>query len=183
MTEYKKMINCGVTENCNWVEWDNNWASLLNVSYNFALCSPDQSTQNGALIITDAGYILSSGFNRMPSGVQYLPERLERPAKYKYFGHAETNCIFNAAKKGIRLEGNTMVCGWAACSSCAIAIIESGIKRLVTHKQAHERSPEFWQQEINVAFTMLKEAGVEVVMYDGEIGGPELLHTGIKWRP
>ena len=76
-----------------------------------------------------------------------------------------------------------MVCPWAACADCARAIIQSGIKKLVVHKQAGDKSPEFWRQEIEIAFVMLQEANVELVRYDGVVGARNVLHSGQLWNP
>lgn len=159
------------------------WKALLKTAYEKAKESEDPSTQNAALLVNDAGNILVADINRFPDGVITSKERWERPLKYKFVEHAERNVCYISAKQGIKTEGLTMVCPWAACSDCARAIIQSGIIRLVTHQQAHERSPEFWAKEIEIAFTMLKEAGVEVVMYNGTIGVKGVLHTGQLWTP
>lgn len=156
---------------------------LLKMSYAAALPSPDPSTQNGALIITADGHHFVSDCNRFPDHVECLPERLERPIKYQFIEHAERNAIFLCARHGITTQGATMICGWAACSNCARAIIQSGIGRLITHKQAHDRSPAFWKQEIEVAMIMLKEAGVQVKFYDGKVDAVTILHCGEAWCP
>ena len=75
-----------------------------------------------------------------------------------------------------------MVCAWSACSECAQAIIQSGIKRLVTHKQALEKNGD-WAAEVELGLTMLREAGVEIVIYDGKIGGAKILRSGEHWEP
>jgi dCMP deaminase len=124
-----------------------------------ALDSPDPSTQNGAVLTRDG--IVSTGCNRFPNKVQYLPERWERPAKYSYIEHAERNSIFDAARSGTSTLGTTMFCPWFACADCARAIIQAGIVRVVglTAKTSHER----WNEQIQVGDTMMSEAGVEVV--------------------
>jgi len=157
----------------------------LIAAYKLATKSPDPSTQNAAIIRTPTfEFTESEGINEFPAGVEYKDERWERPLKYKFIEHAERNAIFNAAKHGIPVEGSTMICPWAACSDCARAIVQSGITTLVTHKQAHDRSPEFWQKEIDVAMEIMGEAGVSVVFYDGDLGCDfEVLHSGQKWKP
>ena len=157
------------------------YKSLLKYAYEIATKSHDNSTQNGAILVDDNSNIITTGCNEFPYGVQRLDERHERPIKYKFTEHAERNVIYKAAMLGYLTNGSTMVCPWAACSDCGRAIIQSGIKRLVTHKQAHDRSPPFWAKEIDVAFTMLKEAGIEIVMFDGNVGGVEILHCGERW--
>jgi len=170
------------------------WKELLRIAYEEAAKSPDPSTQNGAILVDEQGNVLVKDHNRFPKNVKYLPERWERPLKYKVIEHAERNVIFKQARQpstwhkkydGVvsGTQGMTMVCPWAACSDCARAIIEAGIVRLVTHKQAGDRSPDFWRKEIDVAFTMLREAGVEIIEFDGEVGGPEVRHSGETWNP
>lgn len=159
------------------------WRWLLAIAYQEAKLSPDPSTQNGALLIDQDGAIVSRAVNRFPNGVKTTPERWERPLKYKVIEHAERNVLFNLARTGIRTEGLVMVCPWAACADCARAIIQCGIKKLVTHQQAHDKSPEFWRKEIEIAFVMLREAEVEVVMYDGLMGVEGVLHSGQLWNP
>lgn len=158
-----------------------NIPDLLIKSYEAALESKDLSTQNGAILITPSGEIVASDCNNLPKGVAELPERYQRPDKYKYTEHAERNVIYKAGRLGKATDGLIMVCPWAACSDCGRAIIQAGIKKLITHKQAHDRSPPFWGEEIKIAFTMLKEAGVEIVMYDGPVNGPEISHCGERW--
>lgn len=157
---------------------------LLKEAYRVALKSPDPSTQNAALLVTDNGTILSAAYNCFPNNVLYTPERLERPLKYKIIEHAERNSIYTAARHGISTSGLTMVCPWAACTDCARGIIQAGIKRLITHKQAGDRSPDFWRQEIDIANQMLSEAGVEILSFDGEVGFTKtVLHSGQRWSP
>lgn len=105
-----------------------------------------------------------------------------KPLRHKFSVHAERNVVYQAAKLGIKTEGLTMVCSWATCSDCAQAIIQSGIVRLVTHQQALEKSGE-WREDIDLAFSMLREAGIELIIYDGKIGGVKIRRNGIKWEP
>jgi dCMP deaminase len=159
------------------------WHDHMLRAYQMAVNSPDPSTQNGAVLVNSKGLIVSEACNDFPMGVKSTLERWERPLKYQFVCHAEAAAIYMAAKHGVKTNGLTMVCQWAACARCAISIIQAGIVRLVTHKQAHERSPEMWKKEIEVAFTMFKEVGVEVVFYDGVVGGPEVRHSGHIWKP
>lgn len=159
------------------------WRALLRTVYTHAKLSHDPSTQNAALLVNDLQEIRLIDVNRFPNGVRETPDRWERPLKYKIIEHAERNVLYGAARAGLQTVSLTMVCPWAACSDCARAIIQCGLKRLVTHKQAHDKSPDFWRQEIEIAFVMLKEAGVEVVMYDGLIGVENVLHSGKLWNP
>ena len=168
---------------------ENNIRAYMGWCYAKAKESPDPSTQNAAIVVAphdDAAntkYILGLGINRFPDGVRYTDERWERPLKYKWVEHAERNAIYDAARRGVALEGATMVCPWAACSDCARAVIQSGITRVVTHKQAHDRSPEFWLEEIKFAFQMWEEAGIELEFYDGPVGILDVRMNGELWNP
>lgn len=164
-----------------------NYKDFLFLAYQEASKSIDPSTQNGALIVNEETQeIISSGHNRFPKDVQCFDDRWERPLKYKYIEHAERNSIYDAVKNGVSTNGLTMFCPWAACADCARGIIEAGIKKLVTHKQAHDRSSTHWKDEIDIAFTMFSEANIEIFMYDGHIceeNPIELRHSGEIWIP
>jgi len=160
-----------------------NYKYLLHKAYLEAKKSHDKSTQNGALLANGNGTPILESFNTIPRDVKITPEREQRPLKYKFTEHAERNVIYKAASEGYPTYGMTMVCPWAACSDCARAIIQSGIKTLITHKLAHDRSPPFWQEEIDIAFEMFNEAGVEVIMFSDPIGNVEIRHCGVLWKP
>ena len=159
------------------------WKDLLYESYLAAKESPDLSTQNGAILVDYDNNIVSSDCNRLPKGVKLVDSRLQRPEKYNWTNHAERTVINTASKNGICTDGLTMVCGWAACSTCAQTIIDSGIVRLVTHEQALRRSPKKWMKEVEIGLQMFAEAGVKVVIWSGEIGGIEIRHCGEIWKP
>lgn len=155
-------------------------------AYRIATYSPDPSTQNAAILVKEDGMVLAEAINEFPRGVQYTDERWERPLKYKIVEHAERNAIYKAARQGIRCDNATIIAPWAACSDCARAIIQSGVTRLVRHKEASHRSPEFWQAEIEVADMMLAEAFIEVIDVVGKISPEdklELRHSGEIWYP
>ncbi len=159
------------------------WKKLLRAAYDRAKESTDLSTQNGAVLVNEAGDILAAAANVFPRGIKETPERLARPTKYAFVVHAEKNAIYLAAKNGVKTDNLTMVCCWATCADCAQAIIQSGIKRLVTHKQALDKSHGDWSKTIDVGLGMLREAGVEIIVYGGEIGAGKILHDGVHWEP
>jgi dCMP deaminase len=157
-------------------------------AYTAALESPDPSTQNGAVLVDWSGIPIARACNHFPYGVKETAERWERPLKYEVIEHAERNAIFLAAQYGRQTHGATLYCPWAACSDCARAIIQAGIKRLVRHKDALERGTNTqrkdWDASISIADQMMLEAGVELVDIEGKItDGIELLHSGETWSP
>ncbi len=51
--------------------------------------------------------------------------------------HAEQNAICQAARLGISLEGATLYCRMTPCRTCAMLIINCGIKRVVSEFRYH----------------------------------------------
>lgn len=162
---------------------DFDWKLLMKAAYIEAQKSTNISTQNSALLVNDNNTIILSATNSFPDKVAETEQRQkDKSVRQKYSVHAERNVIYKAAKAGIRTEGLTMVSPWATCTECAWAIIQSGIKRLVTHKQALDKSNS-WQEDIDFAFAMLREAGVEIIIFDGKIGIGKILRSGEYWEP
>ncbi|MDD4067851.1 MAG: cytidine/deoxycytidylate deaminase family protein, partial [Bacteroidales bacterium] len=62
--------------------------------------------------------------------------------------HAEQNAICQAARRGIALDGATLYCRMTPCRTCAMLIINCGIKRVVCEKKYHagEESEEMFKQ-------------------------------------
>lgn len=158
------------------------WKNLLKIAYSKAQKSTNPSTQNGAILVDDKGNIVLSAINSFPDVLKETQERQIKPLRHKFSVHAERNVLYQAARLGIKTKGLTMVCPWAACSDCAQAIIQTGIKRLVTHKQALNRSGDL-QKDIELAFAMLREAGVKIIVFDGKIEVGRILRSGEFWEP
>lgn len=163
---------------------------LLLLAYKAATKSPDPSTQNGAVIpyaaldhVENTIEKNVSACNEFPPGVQYLPERLERPLKYSFIEHAERNVIFKAAAMGLVLTGKTMYVPWFACADCARAIICSGITRVVGHQRMLDATPDHWKESIAHAMTMLKEAGIQLDLIPDVLHGPQIRFNGKIWTP
>jgi dCMP deaminase len=155
----------------------------LRTAYRYAAeTSEDPVTWNGSLVVSEDGMV-SYGTNRLPLGVQSLPERLERPAKYDYLIHAEQDSILQSALHGVSTFQAVMYCPWAPCTACARFIIQSGIRKLVAHKQMHDKTPERWVADIERALGLLKEAGVEYEQWDGVVGECEHKFNGEIWHP
>lgn len=122
--------------------------------------SKDRSTKVGCLLIDPVSYqILSTGYNGIPRGVDETEERQVRPEKIYWYEHAERNAIFQAAKHGIKLDGATAYCTLFPCADCARALIQSGIKKIVSEKPNNPT----WAESFLRSEKMLAEAGIEVV--------------------
>lgn len=51
--------------------------------------------------------------------------------------HAEQNAICQAAKRGVSIDGATVYVNMTPCRTCAMLLINSGIKRVVADKKYH----------------------------------------------
>lgn len=153
---------------------------LLRLAYNHAsFNSQDETTQVGALVTDDHGYICSLGTN------VFVPKMStqEKPLKYKLVNHAEENAILLAAKIGFIIDGKILISTWATCSHCAQVIYFSGIKKVIAHKQCSDRVPDRWKDDIDLGLQILKAGGVDYQLYDGKIGGCTNLFNGERWKP
>jgi dCMP deaminase len=158
----------------------------LRLAYRYAAKhATDPQTKNGSVIVYGRKEIF--GANRFPEGVQETPERWERPEKYDWVEHAERDAIYKVAQNGniaaVQCNGAVMYCTWYACIDCARAIICSGLRRVVGHKQMFDRTPDRWRANIQKAFGMLDEAGISCELYNGTIGEVTALFAGEVWQP
>lgn len=120
--------------------------------------SLDRSTKVGCLILLADGTLVLSCNGFPPDVKDEVPERHERPAKYKWTEHAERTGIYEAAADGISLRGSVMYLPWYPCCDCARAIIFAGIKELVCYAPNFE-DPK-WGEDFKIAHQMFVESGV-----------------------
>ena len=151
------------------------YARLLKDCYKFAEKSNHPSTHNAAMLLKEEKIILK-GINILPPGVKWKKERFEGDNKHLYPNHAERDVVYKAARNGISTKDLTMVMPWLPCIPCANAIISSGIKKLVVHKQMIERTRAGWHEELKNAVQIMKEAGVKIIAYDGLVGAKAYMH-------
>lgn len=153
--------------------------------------STDPNTQTGVVIVK-RGMIIAKGANHEPKGVKLTAERSERPLKYSFVEHAERNAIYSAARKGIKLEKAILYSPWFPCAKCARAIIQSGIERLVTHKEMLDFTTRYisligneqlWDHSQYHALQMFGEAEVECKSVSGKIGNVKIKYRGEVFEP
>ena len=126
--------------------------------------SKDPSTKVGAVVVGPDKEIRSTGYNGLVRGVDDdIPERLERPTKYDFFEHAERNAVYNACSIGTSLKDCIIYVTSMPCPDCARAIIQAGIKMVVTYKfEPVEGQPVgTWRDKVSYSEQMFKEAGVD----------------------
>ena len=125
--------------------------------------SKDPSRKVGALCVhPESRVILSQGYNGFPRGIdETKEERWVRPTKYRWIEHAERNCIYNACRHGVSLEGTTLIVNLFPCADCARAIIQVGIRTLITKRP--DMDDPVWGADFKIALEMFQEVGMKIV--------------------
>lgn len=140
----------------------------IEVARTVAQWSKDQSTKVGAVVMMDDGTPLTFAYNGFARGVNDdVPERHQRPEKYKWTSHAEENAIANLARTGQRALGATLYVTHFPCAGCARKIIQAGIARVVV--DAASMNEDFrarWEADMACSTEMFGEGGVEVIIQD-----------------
>ncbi len=139
------------------MDWDQ---YLLGFAEHAAKKSKD-STKVGAVLVGPNREVRLSGFNGPPIGVQESDERRERPKKYAYTSHAETNLIAFAARSGIPTEGCSVYVTHPCCAACTRTLIQAGIKNVFIGTGLLSAAGG-WEADILASREMFAEAGVKV---------------------
>ena len=141
---------------------DHKWhIRFLELTTVIAGWSKDPSRGVGSVIVSPDRQIVATGFNGLPRGVEDLPERLERPAKYDLIVHAEMNAIIQCARNGVSPIGCAIYSSFFPCVSCSIAIVQSGITSVVSLRP--ETGDEHWMKSIDKSRAVFEEAHVEFI--------------------
>lgn len=121
-----------------------NRPSWKNYFLAFAAQAASRSTclrrQVGAVVVKD-NHVLCLGYNGAPSGAKHcieigcIREQQNVPSGQQHEkcrgSHAEQNCITQAAKYGVSLEGATLYSTTYPCSICAKLIVQAGIRKVI----------------------------------------------------
>ena len=139
-------------------KWDERY---LGLAREVSTWSKDPSSKIGAIAVGSKRQVLAQGYNGFPRGIKDSDGRLTtRELKYKYIVHAEQNVIYNATYNGVSLDGATLyVYGLPVCDSCALGVIQVGIKRVVMPNQKF--IDKWWNSFLLGTKPMFEEAGVE----------------------
>lgn len=153
--------------------WDEYFLDIVKTVAKRATCDRGRS---GCVIVKDK-QILVTGYVGSPTGLphcdqaghlfkKYIDAKGEISTHCVRTVHAEQNAICQAAKRGIALEGATLYCTMTPCRTCAMMIINCGIKRVVCLKKYHsgqESEEMFRQADIQLDFV-----STEVMQYDNQ---------------
>lgn len=140
--------------------WDEYFMEVMEAISKRATCDRGRS---GCVIVRDR-QILVTGYVGSPVGMPHCDEVGHQFKKMVNEDgsisehcvrtvHAEQNAICQAAKLGVSIEGATVYCRMTPCRTCAMLLINCGVKRIVCERKYHAgvESEE-----------MFKKAGVEL---------------------
>ena len=112
--------------------------AYLKMALEWAKLSYCKRRQVGALIVKNK-MIISDGYNGTPTGFENICEDDENYTKW-YVLHAEANAIMKVSASTQSSEGATLYITLSPCKECSKLIFQSGIKRLVYHKEYKDTS-------------------------------------------
>lgn len=147
--------------------WDEYFLEVMKSVAARATCDRGKS---GSVVVKDKR-ILTTGYVGAPIGLAHCDDAGHMMKKVTHEDgtesmhcvrtvHAELNAILQAAKFGISLEGSTIYSKMEPCSTCAMAIINSGIRRVVCEMQYHAAKD---------TRELFKQAGVELVVSNNKV--------------
>jgi dCMP deaminase len=147
--------------------WDEYFLEVANTIAKRATCDRGRS----GCVIAKGKQILVTGYVGSPTGLPHCDDVGHLFKKVIHEDgkitnhcvrtvHAEQNAICQAAKLGIALDGATLYCRMTPCRTCAMLIINCGIKRVVCERKYHAGSE---------SEEMFKEAGVALEFIHDEI--------------
>ena len=124
--------------------------AYLKMALEWAKLSHCKRRQVGALIVKKR-MIISDGFNGTPTGFDNICEDDNNYTKW-YVLHAEANAIMKVSASTQSSEGATLYITLSPGKECSKLIFQSGIKRLVYHKEYKDNS----------GIEFLKKAGLKI---------------------
>jgi len=157
--------------------------AYMRAAYSAATNSPDPSSQNGAVVVSEQT-IIASSWNRFPPRVKVTPERLaDRDMRLRLTVHAEQAAITTMATLTVSSKRTTLVCPWAACEDCAKMIADAHIPWLIVHKERMMLTHAQWGESILSAFETLTESGVRIAYVEGFLNASPIRVAGQLWTP
>jgi len=144
------------------MSWDD---YFINLAFVVAQKSKDPSTKVGAVIVGKANNILSTGYNGFCRGADDNNQALwERPEKYFWVAHAESNAVYNAARHGVALENSKIYVTGCPCMECAKAIVQSGIAEVrFTYRGFSEDAIQRWEENSKRSIRLFSDCHVNLI--------------------
>ena len=134
--------------------------ALLDQAITIARHSPNRVRHVGAVLVPADGGAALHTCNTFPLGVADTEHRHLGDGRLVWMEHAERNAIYAAARAGRSTEGASLASSYFPCQDCARAIIQAGIRHLVTLPP--DLDDPVWGASFGPSRTMLQEAGVQL---------------------
>jgi len=146
--------------------WDEYFMEVANAISKRASCDRGRS---GCVFAKDR-QILVTGYVGSPVGFPHCDEAGHQMKKLIHEDgtvtqhcvrtvHAEQNAICQAARRGVSLDGATLYCRMTPCRTCAMLLINCGVKRVVCERRYHAGAE---------SEEMLKQAGIPLDYFSDE---------------
>ncbi len=124
--------------------WDDYFLDLADAVSKRATCGRGRS---GCVIVKDKR-ILVTGYVGSPTGLPHCDEvghlfktMIDDDGNQSQHCvrtvHAEQNAVCQAAKMGVSIDGATVYCRMTPCRTCAMLLINSGIKKVYCERKYH----------------------------------------------
>ena len=144
--------------------WDERYIEL---AAHVASWSKDPDAKVGCVIVSPTfGRALTFSFNGFPAIVTDCVKILHHEDKNKKLDrtiHAEQNALLYAGRDA--KDCHAYIVGKPVCNTCAIMLIQAGIRRVVAAPPLAEGGGK-WDERGRMALTMFKDAGVGFVPID-----------------
>ncbi|MBO7465571.1 MAG: cytidine/deoxycytidylate deaminase family protein [Bacteroidales bacterium] len=150
--------------------WDEYFMEIANTVAKRATCDRGRS---GCVVVKER-QILVTGYVGSPVGMPHCDEVGHKLKQMVHEDgtvtthctrtvHAEQNAICQAARRGISLEGATLYCRMTPCRTCAMMIVNCGIKRVVCERKYHDGAES--EEMFRLAGIQLEFTHDEVLQY------------------
>lgn len=165
------------------------YASYLKQAYRFAYHSPDPSTQVGCVIVNPTMGVVSGASNSPPLAISI--SKINTPVdKALYMEHAERNALYRCAQSLMSSKDCHAYTTLPPCIECARGLIQSGISKVVSHKEMLDRYLEKASptdtQRIEDGIRLLDEVGVPFILWSGTVFPLPTVSVRVKgsvWTP
>lgn len=153
--------------------WDEYFMEVCRAIAKRATCDRGKS---GCVIAKDH-QILATGYVGSPAGLPHCDDVGHEMKKMLHEDgtvtmhcvrtvHAEQNAICQAARRGVSIDGATVYCKMTPCRTCAMMLINCGIKRIVCEKKYHAGKES--EQMFKTAGIPLEYVDESVEKYDNQ---------------
>ncbi len=147
--------------------WDDYFLELADAASRRATCNRAKS---GCVIVRDK-QVLATGYVGAPAGLPHcddvghlIKKVIQENGKISNHCvrtvHSEQNAICQAAKRGVSIEGATVSTRMTPCRTCAMLLINCGIKKVVCERK---------YQLAEESEKLFAEAGIELVYKYNEL--------------